>query len=387
MKISIITVTYNCRATIERTILSVLSQKYKNYEYIIIDGGSTDGTVEIIDKYRDRLAYFISEPDDGIYDAMNKGLKRVSGDIVHFLNGNDYYYDANVLATIQKRFSEHTDVDVIIAKVMSDGKVCNTYLPGENISIYLDAHFPHQATFAKATLYTQYGDFDPEYSICADYDWILRIYKSGRKLYWCDDIVVYYDTYGVSSSIKCVAEQYLVSKKYVSEMKIFLPVNVEDYYADEFRKVFSRNLLKRKVVNKEFKPIIAAIVQGENEINIWGAGYIGNMFCEFLVNNGIKVKYVIDSDTNKIGHTINDISICGIDDAEDNFIIISSEDYETDIGCLLEERGMLPDKDFITYTKFTIEFIKKLLECGYDDGGFQKITGIDVLKNLKEQVK
>ena len=91
LKFSIITVSYNSVNTIEETILSVLNQNYKNFEYIIIDGGSTDGTVDIIKKYSDRLAYWVSEPDKGMYDALAKGFERVTGDICAYINADDYY--------------------------------------------------------------------------------------------------------------------------------------------------------------------------------------------------------------------------------------------------------------------------------------------------------
>ena len=91
LKISIITASYNSVKTIEETILSVLNQNYKNFEYIIIDGGSTDGTVDIIKKYSDRLTYWVSEPDNGMYDALAKGFKRITGDICAYINADDYY--------------------------------------------------------------------------------------------------------------------------------------------------------------------------------------------------------------------------------------------------------------------------------------------------------
>lgn len=91
--ISVVTVSYNAVATIEQTLLSVINQTYPNIEYIIIDGGSTDGTVDIIKKYADEIVYWISEPDKGIYDAMNKGIKKANGEWINFINAGDSYYD------------------------------------------------------------------------------------------------------------------------------------------------------------------------------------------------------------------------------------------------------------------------------------------------------
>ena len=100
-KISIVTVTYNCKDTVEKTIQNVLKQTYPNIEYIVIDGNSTDGTKEIIERYADRLAYWVSEPDKGIYDAMNKGIKAATGDWILFRNSGDYFFEPS---TVEKVF-------------------------------------------------------------------------------------------------------------------------------------------------------------------------------------------------------------------------------------------------------------------------------------------
>lgn len=114
LKISIITVCLNSVKTIEQTIRSVIMQDYDNLEYIIIDGGSTDGTMDIIRKYENYFSYWISEPDNGIYDAMNKSLKVCTGDVVAFLNSDDWY-DNNVLKRVNSYFEEN-DVDIVSGK-------------------------------------------------------------------------------------------------------------------------------------------------------------------------------------------------------------------------------------------------------------------------------
>lgn len=106
MKVSIITVCYNSQATIENTIKSVISQTHSDIEYIIVDGKSGDNTLEIVNKYQDKIAKVISEPDQGIYDAMNKGIKVATGDIVGILNSDDYYVDSEVVSHIVKAFDE-----------------------------------------------------------------------------------------------------------------------------------------------------------------------------------------------------------------------------------------------------------------------------------------
>ena len=106
MKISVITVCYNEAATIEKTLESIFNQTYQNIEFIVIDGGSTDGTLDIIEKYKDKIAYFVSEPDEGIYNAMNKGIKASSGEVLYFLNANDTLYSDDVLETVVSVFEK-----------------------------------------------------------------------------------------------------------------------------------------------------------------------------------------------------------------------------------------------------------------------------------------
>ena len=115
-KISIITVVKNNKSYIEKNILSLLSQKYKNYEHIIIDGGSTDGTLEIIDKYKKSISSFVSEKDQGIYYAMNKGIDLASGDIIGILNSDDYFYD-DALDIVKSYFEKNQEIDFLFGSV------------------------------------------------------------------------------------------------------------------------------------------------------------------------------------------------------------------------------------------------------------------------------
>src|SRR5438105_14705 len=113
-RISIITVVYNNVANIEVTILSILNQTYKNIEYIVIDGGSTDGTLDVIKKYKDKISFWVSEKDNGIYDAMNKGIKVATGEWINFINSGDSYFDNDVLEKIMEaEYFNATSIDVI----------------------------------------------------------------------------------------------------------------------------------------------------------------------------------------------------------------------------------------------------------------------------------
>lgn len=179
MRVSIITVCYNSAATIEDTITSVLSQDYKNIEYIVIDGGSSDATLDIINKYREQISIVISEPDKGIYDAMNKGIKNATGDIVGILNSDDFYETQDVITEVVDNFDVDTDMvfgDLIFVKPENIKKITRFYsLP----------HFkawrlrfgwmpPHPATFIKKSVYDKYGLYKINYKISADYEVFVR---------------------------------------------------------------------------------------------------------------------------------------------------------------------------------------------------------------------
>lgn len=129
MKISIITVCYNSASTIEKTIKSVASQTYKNIEYIIVDGNSKDNTIDIIKKHENNITKWISEPDKGLYDAMNKGLALATGDLIGILNSDDTFYSVNVIEEIAK-FHENNNIDASVGNIIQhkeDGKVVRIY--------------------------------------------------------------------------------------------------------------------------------------------------------------------------------------------------------------------------------------------------------------------
>ena len=150
-KISVVTVSYNAVTTIEETILSVVNQTYKNIEYIIIDGGSTDGTVDIIKKYADRIDYWVSEPDKGIYDAMNKGIVKSTGEWIHFLNAGDVYLNTHILEDCIRCFNEKkVKADVLYGDVICKFDFGNLLLKPGALSDF-ESYFAisHRATVVK----------------------------------------------------------------------------------------------------------------------------------------------------------------------------------------------------------------------------------------------
>lgn len=186
MTISIITVVYNNNQTVRDSIDSVLSQKYKDIEYIIIDGGSTDGTLDILAKYRSQIAQCISEPDKGIYDAMNKGLKLATGDCIAFLNSDDFYASANAVSSIMKAF-ETMNVDAVYGDIVyvdkhNANKLVRYWKAGEykNGAFFYGWAPPHPAFFCRRQVYEKYGYFNDKFQIAADFELMLRFIEKHK---------------------------------------------------------------------------------------------------------------------------------------------------------------------------------------------------------------
>lgn len=180
MKISIITVTYNSAATVEQTINSVLSQNYQDVEYIIVDGGSTDNTLQIIGKYKDKISKIISEKDNGLYDALNKGLEFVSGDVVGILHSDDFYIDNTILEkyanTFIKNNSEAVYSDLFYVDKDDTNKVIRKWKSGNHKpNSFLHGWMPpHPTFFVKTEVYKKFGNFNLDFKHSADYEIMLR---------------------------------------------------------------------------------------------------------------------------------------------------------------------------------------------------------------------
>jgi len=180
MTISIITVVLNARLTIENTIESVLGQTYGNIEYIIIDGGSTDGTLDIVNKYKDKISKIVSEPDKGIYDGMNKGVKLASGDIIGILNADDIYDNRFVLETVVRAIAENNSDacygDLVYVDRYDTDKIKRCWKSCEYKEGLLKKGWipPHPTFFVKRSAYKDFGMFDINFPLAADYDLMFR---------------------------------------------------------------------------------------------------------------------------------------------------------------------------------------------------------------------
>lgn len=180
MKITIITVVLNNEAFVKDAIESVLNQTYSDTQYVVIDGGSNDGSLNIIQSYTDKINVIVSEPDEGIYDAMNKGLALAKGDVVAFLNADDFYTNTKVLEQVVGLF-QHTNADVVYADLdyvarTDKNKVVRKWRSGEFHPKRFKQGWmpPHPTFFAKRSLYQQFGGYKQELNSSADYELMLR---------------------------------------------------------------------------------------------------------------------------------------------------------------------------------------------------------------------
>ena len=196
--ISVVTVCYNAADTIEKTMLSVLNQTYHDIEYIIIDGGSTDGTVEIIRKYADRIAYWVSEPDKGIYDAMNKGIKVATGEWINFMNAGDEFVDEGV---IEKLFQNRTidTVGVVFGDTLFIHKSKQKIVKFGDDPHHKIMPSCHQSIFCRRILLARIL-FDLRYKIAADYNLFFQLRQMDIEFQYVQLVVAVYDAAnGISS--------------------------------------------------------------------------------------------------------------------------------------------------------------------------------------------
>ncbi len=213
MKLSIITVVYNGEAFIESAIDSVLSQAYKNLEYIVVDGQSTDGTLELLGKYKSRIDTVISEPDKGIYDAMNKGIKVATGEIVGILNSDDFYVQSDVLGRVAAAFEKNA-VDSVYGNIRyvskaDPSKIVRSVIPGPRRSFTDGWYPPHPAFFVRRKVYENFGGFRVDMRVSADFELMLRfLEKNAISSHYINDFLVDMRTGGESNRLKGILEGY-----------------------------------------------------------------------------------------------------------------------------------------------------------------------------------
>jgi acetyltransferase-like isoleucine patch superfamily enzyme len=220
ISVSVVTVVFNGESSIESTIKSVINQTYQHIEYIIVDGASTDGTVEIIEKFRDKVAVFISEKDKGIYDAMNKGIKAATGEWVIFLNSGDKFYSENVVSQIfVDNISLIKNADFIYGRskmLYENGMQVEAIAPHQFNELWKGPTFRHGALFSKTSIIkTNLFDLDESLKVAADFDFIYKMYKKNYAFVELPIITLLYQKAGVSDDlIQNLKDNVFIVKRY-----------------------------------------------------------------------------------------------------------------------------------------------------------------------------
>ena len=225
MKVSVVTVCRNAERVLPGALASLQCQSYADREWVVIDGASTDRTIRIVKSSDERLGNWVSEPDTGIYNAMNKGWQRATGDIVYFLNADDAFSDASVLESVAALFEADPALDLAIGEVIYrhlDGARTRRSFSHLGRTTIVFEDLCHQAVFARRRLFERIGGFNETYRINADFDWLIRVFRSNSKIRWLHYPVANFSDGGAHTRDrnKLVAERRQVRLQYVSPLAL-----------------------------------------------------------------------------------------------------------------------------------------------------------------------
>lgn len=214
MQLSLITINYNNREGLKKTIDSVVAQTFKDFEWIVIDGGSTDGSRELLEEYAEYFAYWVSEPDKGIYNAMNKGIKKAKGEYLLFLNSGDYLYDKEVLSRV---LDAGLDTDVVYGYIMVDKGGCKEIVKNPNeitLGTFVFGTINHSGcSLIRRNLFYQFGLYDESLKIVSDWKFFLQAIGLGpASVKYIDVLISVFDGGGIgtTNTVLCDMERELV---------------------------------------------------------------------------------------------------------------------------------------------------------------------------------
>lgn len=341
-KISVITVVYNGAKTIERAIKSVLEQSYENIEYIIIDGLSSDGTQQIVMQYKDSIAYFISEKDAGIYDAMNKGIGYATGDYIIFINSDDSLLKDSLEQCVEYLSN---DIDILYGDVyfVREDNVKNR-IKGElkDMEDIIYHGICHQAVLAKTELLKS-NHFDLNYKIAADYDWLLKNFCRGANFVYAPIVFSYYGTSGYSALNRelCSKEYYKISAKYLKKSC----KQIQEKYDSIIKRLYSMYLLEDIFEdsngNETIKMVLGEAFAPGEEIYMFGRGYNADICLKILSILGINILKIFDNNKEIQGTIYQGIEVVGLDQSADKNrkVIVSTTNYEGEAYHQLIESG------------------------------------------------
>jgi len=349
LKFSVITVAYNSEATIEKTIRSVILQNYPNIEYIVIDGKSADQTVDIIKKYEQYITRWVSEPDQGIYDAMNKGIAMSSGDIISLLNSDDWY-EEGIFEQLEEIFTTK-QCDVVSGSIIlwEGGERARDYhIIEEKEQLFSGMIYAHPATFVKRNVFEQYGVFDLKYKIVADYDWFFRIQFANVDIFRTDEKFANYSLDGLSSkgTLTQIKEEYSIRSKYAAliqnEKRKEIDITIESVLDNAIEQYINKNSPKLVSRNKEI--LVEKLFKKGCKWSVFGAGIRLKSTIDFLEQIGIEISCVYDNhvvDIERYGY-----KIVSYEQYNGEYLIVSTEKYYDEIKQQLSDMKLIEYRDF-----------------------------------------
>jgi glycosyltransferase involved in cell wall biosynthesis len=249
VKLSIITINYNDKIGLEKTINSIINQSWKDFEFIVIDGGSADGSKEVLEKYQKQISYSISEPDSGVYNAMNKGIRSAKGKYVIFMNAGDSFYNKNVLNNVNRNFDSNLGLLYGNAFCVENNVHVRNQIPPSklNFSFFYDSGLIHQACFIKKELFDNYFYYNESYKIASDWElFIYTICAKNETYLYVNEMICIYDLSGVSGDIKNSELQLCEREK---TLKKYFPLFIDDYNQ---MKVLNDKRIKNMIYIKKF---------------------------------------------------------------------------------------------------------------------------------------
>lgn len=338
MKITVITVCLNSEKTIEKTIKSVIIQVGQKWdlEYIVVDGGSKDGTIAILEKYDAFIDKCVSEPDQGIFDAMNKGISMATGDVIAFLNSDDWF-EESVLGNVVAAFADGG----------CDCVCCDNFVLGKNgqreyydaskysaEDLHMQMIYYHSAIFCRKEYFKQNGNFDLQYKIASDYDWFLGIVEKGARLRYIHKPAFTFCYGGISSvnEIECAKEARQVALSHLPVDEGTYIKRIDGRLCEVVLYAVDRNALYPKLTE----------LLGKKQTNIlWGAGARGIQWAEWFQKSGIKIDAFVDSNQFLWGSFIGQIPVCPpeILKSKSCNLIITPQKYVKEIKEMLSDKA------------------------------------------------
>ena len=360
MKISIITVVLNGADTIERTISSVINQKVQKdfeIEYIVIDGGSSDQTLNIVNKYIEQIDFFISEYDEGIFDAMNKGIFYSTGDVIGFINSDDWYED-NALEKVGNRFLKE-NCDMVYGNSYHYDKegnqryadVSNRKLEDVRTGMFIT----HSAIFAKRKHFRVNGNFDIRYKLAADYNWFLGELKKNPIVSYINYPLLHFSDSGVSSIriCECLLEAREIALSHCEKTDELTKKQI----CTSYRNILIHNENQREVVQEYLKQELSLVIDVEQEYYLCGAGTRGLRCKRWFEKAGVKIAGFCDKNIRIQGQVIEGIKVYSYEEIVNKgrgYFIVTSSKYKDEIIKELQCAG-LEDMDCV----FSIDSIEQ----------------------------